>query len=478
MPHDPLILPPVQPPGAGGEATTPVRRFSLRRIPIGGWLFFALAVAALIAGTAPGNSQTDSRAAPAQTAPFKAAGSAGQPAACAGNLGPASTLIQEFRVEKDVETSIQRMPTVSPAVLRARYRHGAGPLLCDALLFQGVSVNRCLPFQTFLVQAHWPADLVQQKDSKMLVCLPARLDVQGGSTALVPGLDPASILTNLWTTGIGGLIDFVKTQFLDWASSFGFVYITPAALSYKLLTIKNASAWSIGVVDGAIALILVIGGYQVILRHHLGLPTGWVLELLSHLALTAIIANVGFFYVLPQLIELNNSLCISLWMAFGHAGVGDFSLPLGVVNWLRQPFTIGLFVVIDFVLSLLLVIVQLVRLGLLDVLIVFAPLGIMCAALPHTRAFFRLWVIGFFCTLFVQVLQVGAMALGSALIVSFGTASTTPIIILVGIATTYIAFRLPHMLLSGALRASVGSVHASISAVATEVVHLLRAPGA
>jgi hypothetical protein len=61
------------------------------------------------------------------------------------------------------------------------------------------------------------------------------------------------------------------------------------------------------------------------------------------------------------------------------------------VNWLRQPFTIGLFVVIAFLLSLLLVIMHLVRLGFLDVLIVFAPLGIMCAALPQTRAFFRLW---------------------------------------------------------------------------------------
>jgi hypothetical protein len=473
MPHDPLVLPPVETPGAGAEARTPLRRFSLRRIPIGGWLFFALLVAALVAGTAPGNPQTNQYAPSVQVSSFKASGDAGQPVACAGNLGPASTLIQEFRIEKNALMPIQQMPAVSPAVLRARYRHGAGPLLCDALLFKGMSVNRCLPFQVFLVQAPWPADLVQPEYSKMLVCLPARLDVQGGSSALVPGLDPASILTNLWTTGVGGLIDFVKTQFIDWASSFGFVSITPAALSYKLLTIKNASAWSIGVVDGAIALILVIGGYQVIMRHHLGLPTGWVMEQLSHLALTAIIANVGFFSVLPQLIELNNSLCISLWMAFGHAGVGDFSLPLGVVNWVRQPFTIGLFVVIDFVLSLLLVIVQLVRLGLLDVLIVFAPLGIICAALPHTRAFFRLWVIGFFCTLFVQVLQVGAIALGSALIVSFGTASTTPIIILVGIATTYIAFRLPHMLLSGALRTSVGSIGRDVSTAVTGIVNLI-----
>jgi hypothetical protein len=420
MLHDPLVPMPVQTPGAGAVARTPLRRISLRRIPIGVWLFLALVVAALVAGITPGNVQNNSRAVSAPSAPFKAAGGYGDPTSFASKQGPTSRLVQESHIEKDAQHPIQQMPAVSHSEYRARTQ-------------------------------------------------------QGGSAApvLVPGLDPGSLLTNLWTTGIGGLIDFVKTQFLDWASSFGFVYITPAALSYKLLTIKNASAWSIGVVDGAIALILVIGGYQVIMRHHLGLPTGWVMEQLSHLALTAVIANVGFFYVLPQLIELNNSLCISLWMAFGHAGVGDFSLPLGVVNWMRQPFTIGLFVVIDFVLSLLLVIVQLVRLGLLDVLIVFAPLGIMCAALPHTRAFFRLWVVGFFCTLFVQVLQVGAIALGSALIVSFGPASTTPIIILVGIATTYIAFRLPHMLLSGALRTSVGSIGRDVGTAVTGIVNLV-----
>ncbi len=270
----------------------------------------------------------------------------------------------------------------------------------------------------------------------------------------------------------------MKSQFLDWASSFGFVYITPAALTYKLLTIQNAGKWVISILDGVVALILMIGGYNVVMRHHLGLASSGLLELLPRLALTTIIANVGFFAVLPQLIELNNSMCVSLWMAFGHAGAGDFTLPLGAINWLRQPFTIGLFVVIDFLVALLLTIEQLVRIGLLDVLIVFAPLGIMCAALPQTRNFFHLWVITFFCTLFVQVLQVGALALGTALMVSFGTASTTPVVILVGIATMYIAFKLPTMLLSGALRASVGSAHRDASTALTGIASLAGFIGA
>jgi hypothetical protein len=72
----------------------------------------------------------------------------------------------------------------------------------------------------------------------------------------------------------------------------------------------------------------------------------------------------------------------------------------------------------------------------------------------------------------VQFLQVGTIALGSALIVSFGHASATPVVILVGIATVYIAFKLPTMLLSGALRTTVGSVRRDGVALITHVSHL------
>ena len=290
--------------------------------------------------------------------------------------------------------------------------------------------------------------------------------------------DPVNILKQLWTSSVQGITDFVKNQFLDWASTFGFMYITPAALTYKLSTIQLAGHWSVGLLDGIISLILVVGGYNVVMRHHLGLPASGLLEWLPRLALAAVIANLGFFFVLPQLIELNNTMCISLWMAFGHAGVGDFTLPLGAINWVEQPFTIGLFMVIDFLVALLLTIEQLARIGFLDLLIVFAPLGIICAALPQTRTFFHLWAISFFCTLFVQVLQVGAIALGSALIVSFGHASSSPIVILVGIACMYLAFKLPTMLLSHALRSSMGSIHQDLSHVVTGVSSLMGFLGA
>jgi hypothetical protein len=306
-------------------------------------------------------------------------------------------------------------------------------------------------------------------------CPLARADIRADFTpdAILPPTDPQGILTQMTTNGIQGLIDFVKGQFLDWASSFGFMYITPASLTYKLFTVRTAGNWIIGVLDGVTALVLFIGGYNILLAQHLGLPVSRVLEVLPRLVLAVLFANLGFFYVLPQLIELNNALCLGVWTAFGHASLGDFTLPLGIgaLNCVRQSFTLGLFAVIDFLVALLLVIEQLVRLGLLDMVIVFAPLGILCAALPQTYIFFRLWALTFFCTLFVQVLQVGTIALGAALLVSFGPASNTPVVVLVGIASMYIAFKLPRMLLSGALQASVGAVHRDLGTAVTGIAN-------
>lgn len=306
----------------------------------------------------------------------------------------------------------------------------------------------------------------------------------GGPLPAPPG--PGDVLGGIITSTFQGFIDFVKKQFLDWTSSFGFMYVTPASLTYNLPIIQHASHWAIGVVDGMVVLLLVLGGYNVIMRQQMGLPSGSAIETLSRVLFTTIFANIGFFFVLPQLIELNNELCRSIWLAFGHAGMGDFTFPLGVINWAQQNLAFGVFIVIDFVVSLLLVLVQLVRVGLLDVLIVFAPLGIICAAIPQMQAFFRLWIVTFFCTLFVQVLQVGTVAVGTLLIASFTNGifvpipllnGSSPIVPLVGIATTYIAFKLPKMLLSEALKVSTGSINQDVSSVVTKAANLAAFKG-
>jgi hypothetical protein len=367
-----------------------------RRLPLRVWLWLALVGGVLIASASAGSQSASSHVShsvhPEQI--HAAGGVEMQQATCTGHQGTATTMIEEFLVQTSPPEPLSQLPVASPTLLSTHYRNDTKTQFCDATLYAGIKTDTCASLQSFVAAANWPADLIQPRYAATLVCLPAKVTATAGG-GFPFALDPASTLNTLLTSGLQGFFDEVKTQFIDWASSFGFLYITPAALTYKLLTIQNASRWVISILDGAVALLLVLGGYNVIMRHQLDLPASELLEVLPRLALVTLVANVGFFYVLPQLIELNNSMCIGVWMAFGHAGMGDFTLPLGLINWLEQPLTLLLFGAIDFLISLLLVVEQLVRIGLVDVLIVFAPLGIMCAALPQTRTFFRLWVLTF-----------------------------------------------------------------------------------
>src|SRR5579872_7447916 len=86
--------------------------------------------------------------------------------------------------------------------------------------------------------------------------------------------NPFSINPSQWLwDGITGffdqlwrqVVDFFQHQIIDLASSYGFLYITPAALSYKNPMVLAGAEWSLMAMDGLVALFLVMAGYQVII---------------------------------------------------------------------------------------------------------------------------------------------------------------------------------------------------------------------
>lgn len=292
-------------------------------------------------------------------------------------------------------------------------------------------------------------------------------------TLQLPSLNPADwakqAVSGLWDSFWKGTVNFVQTQVVDWASSFGVMYITPAADSYKHPVVTNGVNWSLGIMNGLLACILVVGGYNALLGYRAGQPVGENMQFILKFILTAVAANIGFMAFLPQIIELNNSMCMGITTALGHAANGNFTLPLGALNWVEQPVTWAVFIVIDFVFALLLIIVMMVRLALLDFLIIIGPLAIMCYAIPQLESIARFWATSFFSALFVQFFMTGTLALGSAFIAGFGHASATPVTIFLGIATLYLAFKWPSMLFSQALRQSAGVVHRDIIQVARTI---------
>jgi hypothetical protein len=327
------------------------------------------------------------------------------------------------------------------------------------------------------------------------------LQDEGQKKAPQISIDPAKWVTdailgfwdNLWRQ----TVDFFQHQIIDWVNSLGFIWMTPAALSYKNPMVLSGASWALAALDGYIALLLVIGGSQVLLNRSLGLEErSSVLAVAMRVILTALVANTGFFLFLPEMVELSNSLGMGIMAALLKAAPGDVSLPLGAINWVEQPISWGIFILVYFFTSLLLIAVEAVRLAVLDVTIMLSPLWIMALANEYSRAWGRFGALTFFSALLMQPIQVACVSLGSALIANFGhlnpndpaicehmpasahdacvahlghaslSSSMNIIVLVLGIATLYVAIKIPGMLFSNALRASVGSVNRDIGQVA------------
>jgi hypothetical protein len=269
---------------------------------------------------------------------------------------------------------------------------------------------------------------------------------------------------NLWAQGALDALGGVWNGFYHWAGqtlhyvedwateTLGFLWVTPAALTYKNGVVQTGLAWMLGLMNGLLMLILVLGGYQCMIRTMLGEPRQEVLAFLVRVLITTVVANVASLYLIPQLIELNNTLCAGSIQVFVHAGVGDFKIPLlGGLNWLQQPLSWSLFLLIGFVISLLLILSLLVRLPLFIVCYILAPVGILLMASGFGRSWGQLWCRLFFYSLFIQFLQVLVVAIGSAISTNFlslgSQGSLSPTTLFVGIAALYLAFKLPQILL-------------------------------
>ena len=316
----------------------------------------------------------------------------------------------------------------------------------------------------------------------IVASLPTATPTPSTTSGATPPFQSSS--TNLWSQGaldaLGGVgsglyhwagqtIQYVE----DWATAtLGFLWVTPAALTYKNHVVQVGLNWMLGLMDGLLMLMLVFGGYQCLIRTVLGEPRQEVLAFLFRLLIAAVVANFGTLYVIPQLIELNNTLCAGSLQVFLHAGTGDFTVPFfGGANWLQQPLTWSLFLLIDFVLALLLILSMLVRLALFLVCYILAPIGILFLGSDTFRAWGRLWCRLFFFSLFIQFLQVLVVAIGGAFCVSFFTTgsegSLSPTTLFVGIATLYQAFKLPTLLMQPLLGAVYGDAQHGASLMGT-----------
>lgn len=212
------------------------------------------------------------------------------------------------------------------------------------------------------------------------------------------------VLVNL-LNGIANAVREIVSSVLG--SSLNFITQTPPAGSYASPTV--VALWNIvrGIADAALLLVALGGGFNLILREHVNQADHGAMELFPRLALGALLVNTSLSW--GQLaIDANNALC---------SAIGGASLPA----WQKADPTTQVLVdligaLIYLVTSLLLLLQMLMRLALVDVLLVVAPLGLLCWVLPQTQGWARLWSSLFFGTVFTQFVQVLVLKLGDALL--------------------------------------------------------------
>lgn len=273
------------------------------------------------------------------------------------------------------------------------------------------------------------------------------------------GLNPvnwAKDIVNAVFTLIGQAMLEAIRGFVDWAlgmggSSLNFVTRTPAEGTYDSPTVRSLYDFSRAIVNVALAVVVMWGGFNVIIKEHTRSPYHEAMELLPRVILAALAANLTIEFA-RMLIDINNALA---------AGVGDVGLPGYDQATPSQEGLALIFTAVAYgIVAILLVFQMLMRLALLAMLIVLGPIAALLWVLPQTQQWTRWWTDLFVITVFQQAIQVMVLALGTALMVELtpGSVSNALLTMLLGLAVCWLTLKVPSLLRSARSQAGVTNV--------------------
>jgi hypothetical protein len=272
-------------------------------------------------------------------------------------------------------------------------------------------------------------------------------------------LDPrkwAGDILNAVLTTIGTALLEAIRGFVDWAMGFGdsslnFVTRTPAEGTYASPTVRSLWDFSRALVNVALAVIVMWGGFNVMVKEHTRSPYHEAMELLPRVILAALAANLTLEFA-RFLIDTNNAFSA----AVGQVGLPGYDQATPTQEGIALIFTALAYGMV----AILLVFQMLMRLALIDMLIVLAPVMALLWVLPQTQSWSRWWADLFPITVFQQAIQMMVLRLGSALMVELtpGSLSNALLTLLLGIAVCWLTLKVPSILRSRMSAAGLGSV--------------------
>ena len=290
------------------------------------------------------------------------------------------------------------------------------------------------------------------------------------------GLNPvnwAKDIVNAVFTLIGQAMLEAIRGFVDWAlgmggSSLNFVTRTPAEGTYDSPTVRSLYDFSRAIVNVALAVVVMWGGFNVIIKERTRSPYHEAMELLPRVILAALAANLTLEFA-RMLIDINNALA---------AGVGDVGLPGYDQATPSQEGLALIFTAVAYgIVAILLVFQMLMRLALLAMLIVLGPIAALLWVLPQTQQWTRWWTDLFVITVFQQTVQVMVLALGTALMVELtpGSVSNALLTMLLGLAVCWLTLKVPSLLRSA--RSQAGITNVVTFAMATHALGAMAGAG-
>ena len=251
-------------------------------------------------------------------------------------------------------------------------------------------------------------------------------------------------ITNILTDFLTGLATNFGDAIVGFINDVNFLTHTPENLSYNDDLVKHFVTATQILADGLLAVVVLVNGYNIMLRPYMAGTYAGALEFLPRLLLGGILINTAAWWC-RLAIDANNAAC----GVFGAPTIADIvSTALRVAG----DHIAGLLMVLVFiVMTILLVVQQLMRLALVDVLFILAPLAALLWILPQSQAWGRLWGRLFVGTVFAQAVQVLTLRLGFNLATGLPQLNAAGLLQpLLGIAVLALVLKVPSLMGGGA----------------------------
>jgi hypothetical protein len=277
---------------------------------------------------------------------------------------------------------------------------------------------------------------------------PGPSDASGGTSCFLGVIcqNPATWLqqtvTKILTDFLSGLADDFGEAIVGFINQVNFITRTPENLSYNNDLIKQYATATQVLADGLLAVVVLVSGYNVMLRPYLGATCAGTREVLPRLLLGAILINTAAWWC-RLAIDANNAAC----GVFGAPNIADMVATILRVTLDPTHLSGLLMLLVATIMAILLLIQQLMRLALVDVLLILAPLAAVLWILPQSQTWGRLWGRLFIGTVFAQALQVLTLRLGFNLTTGLPPLSVGGLLQpLLGIAVLALVLRIPGLM--------------------------------